>query len=199
MGNDNEAMGLRAVLDIGRKIMTKFATAALALCVGFSGLNVAEAATSKPLSTTPVVVKPTAVKPTAVKTTATSTANTSVTRFGSGLWESLSVASKPGGITSRALQYLYFVPKTDEFEEKIIVEGDTGGEVEAGGDFYLTGIYKKVSPTKYDYEFTSATECIAYCSRDPDYTLDKVYSETVISLAPNWAEVNGVDWYAPPQ
>lgn len=180
--------------------MTKFTTAALALCLGFSGLNAAEAATLKPSPATPAIVKPIAVKPITVKPTAVKVNKTvAATPYGTGLWEALSIASQPGGITSRAVMEVYFVPKTDEFEEKITDEGNTSTEVEAGGVIEMTGLYKKVNATTYEYEYTSAIECVTFCTRDSNIPLDKVYSETVTSLGPNAVQVNGVDWYAAPQ
>ena len=106
--------------------MTKFATAALALCIGFSGLNVAEAAASKPSTAT--AAKPAAAKPAAAKPAAAPAATkTTTTAFGTGVWRTVET-SPPNPVThvsSGADLYMSFGANA-KFEEEIVVEGGDG-------------------------------------------------------------------------
>jgi hypothetical protein len=186
MGNDNEAMGLRAVPGTGRKIMTKFAAAALALCVGFSGLNVAEAATSKPAAATPAAVKPAAAAPAAKPTT---------TAFGTGVWRTVQT-TQPNprtGVWSSDVQYISF-GANGHFSEEIVSQGGNG-QTGAGGVIDIVGTYKALSKTSMDFTMTSAALCVVYCQAYERSAWGTSLDFTYKTLAPGEIQgAGGSDW-----
>lgn len=149
--------------------MTKFNTAvALALCLGFSGFNIAEAASLK-------------------KSTATA--------FGTGVWRTVQTTPRNPvtGVSSSDAQYVSF-GANGHFSEEIVAQGGNG-QTGAGGVIEIAGTYKKLSATSMDFKETSAELCVVFCEayerNDWGTSLDFTYK----TLAPGEIQgAGGSDW-----
>ncbi len=173
--------------------MTKFAAAALALCVGFSGLNVAEAATTKPAAATPAAVKPaTTAKPAAATPAA---AKPTTTAFGAGVWRTVQTTqpNPQTGVWSSDVQYISF-GANGHFSEEIVSQGGNG-QTGAGGVIDIVGTYKALSKTSMDFTMTSAALCVVYCQASERSSWGTSLDFAYKTLAPGEIQgAGGSDW-----
>ena len=190
MGSDDEAMGLRAVPDIREKDHDQVRRHRSRDLPGFSGLNAAEAAASKP-SATPAAAKPAAVKPAATP----AASKTTTTAFGTGVWRTVK-STPPNPVThvsSSANLYISF-GATRQFTEEIVAEGGNG-KTGAGGMIDIVGTYKKLSATRWNLRRPRRNFASVYCQAYEPARGARASTLPTQTLAPGEIQgAGGADW-----